>query len=217
MEPLSAIGARVRTLRKRRGLTQAELAGRIGRSVEALSVLERGRSTPTLPVLGRLSEELAVPLRDFFAPAGPPQGTGPQTPEAAARQAARMSGLLDCARDLPPPELTLAAEILERIAAYAARRPSPAAVPASGPSPETAPESESNSETDSQADTKSGPGSGTKSDGPREMLAMLLRLYKNDRQALTASLTRRRRFLAEMGDADDAAFLDRLLKLLWER
>ena len=56
MESLSAIGVRVRTLRKRRGLTQAELAGRIGRSVEALSVLERGRSTPTLPVLGRLSE-----------------------------------------------------------------------------------------------------------------------------------------------------------------
>ena len=51
----------------------------------------------------------------------------------------------------------------------------------------------------------------------RELCAALLRLYGNDRQALTATLTRRKRFLLELGEEEDAAVLDRLLKLVWQR
>ena len=191
MESLSAIGARVRTLRKRRGLTQVELAGRIGRSVEALSVLERGRSTPTLPVLGRLSEELAVPLRDFFAPAG----LDGQGPEAAAA----FTALVDSARLLPPGDLGLSARI---VAVIAEERVDAGA-----------PESSSGSVSRSASGSASEPEAGS----PRALLAALLRLYGNDRQAVTATLTRRKRFLLELGDHDGAALLERLLTLLWQR
>ena len=193
MESLSAIGARVRTLRKRRGLTQAELAGRIGRSVEALSVLERGRSTPTLPVLGRLSEELAVPLRDFFAPVG----LDGQGPEAAAA----FTALVDSARRLPPGDLGLSARIVAVIAEERADAGAPEASSSSG--------SVSRSASDSAAEPEAG--------SPRALLAALLRLYGNDRQAVTATLTRRKRFLLELGDRDGAALLERLLTLLGRR
>lgn len=46
---------------------------------------------------------------------------------------------------------------------------------------------------------------------------MLLRLYNNDRPAITATLKRRQRFLEDLGETEDAAFLARPLKLLWER
>ena len=235
MEPLSAIGARVRTFRKRRGLTQEELAGRIGRSAEALSVLERGRSTPTLPVLSRLSEELAVPLRDFFDPAGPPHTRtpsantplantagrdAPQTPEQAARQAALMTALLDSARSLPPPELALAAGLLDRLAAYHSARAAQAETERqSFPEQQSYPESQA---TPAEANTPNHSRASHRRqartpDHPRDMLPLLLRLYQNDRQALTATLTRRQRFLKEIGDHKDAAFLGELLQLLWER
>ena len=191
MESLSAIGARVRTLRKRRGLTQAELAGRIGRSTEALSVLERGRSTPTLPVLGRLSEELAVPLRDFFAPAGQ-DGQGPEA-------AAAFTALVDCARLLPPGDLGLSARIVAVIAEARAE--------AGGP----------DSSSGSASRSASNPSPEPEAGSPRALLAALLRLYGNDRQAITATLTRRKRFLLELGDHDGAALLERLLTLLWQR
>ena len=222
MESLSAIGARVRTLRKRRGLTQEELAGRIGRSVETLSVLERGRATPTLPVLGRLSEALDVPLRDFFDPVSVPGGAGqgdelqdaagpgaagPETtPPQAAQQAARITALLDCARNLPQPELILANDILERIAAYHRDRP-PSGAAGQG---ETAPG-------EAKASERKAALSNRELDPARETLAMLLRLYNNDRPAITATLKRRQRFLDDLGETEDAAFLARLLKLLWER
>ena len=217
MESLNAIGARVRTLRKRRGLTQEELAGRIGRSVETLSVLERGRATPTLPVLGRLSEALAVPLRDFFEPAfgagGPvpsaaaPDAARPETtPPQAAKQAAQLTALLDCARNLPPPELALANDILDRIAAYH-RDHLPTGEAGQG---ETAPGEAKTSGRDAALSNRD-------PDPARETLAMLLRLYNNDRPAITATLKRRQRFLEDMGETEDAAFLARLLKLLWER
>lgn len=197
MEPLSAIGARVRSFRKHRGLTQIELAGRIGRSAEALSVLERGRSTPSLPVLSRLSEALAVPLRDFFAPA--------EAPEQSPEEAALYTALLGSARCLRPPDLELAAQILAVIAAQR--------------------ENGLNREVGGLGSARRGlryppppvPASDQDADHLRNTLAMLLRLYKNDRPAIAATLTRRRRFLAEMGDAEDVAFLDALLKKLRQR
>ena len=197
MESLSAIGARVRTLRKRRGLTQAQLAGRIGRSVEALSVLERGRSTPTLPVLGRLSEELAVPLRDFFAPAG----LDGQGPEAAAA----FTALVDSARLLPPGDLGLSARIVAVIAEERAEAGAPES--SSGSSPRSG----------SVSRSASNPSQEPEAGSPRALLAALLRLYGNDRQAVTATLTRRKRFLLELGDRDGAALLERLLILLGQR
>ena len=66
MELKQIIGARVRAARKRRGYTQEQLADLIGRTVETVSNVERGRTIPTLETLDRLGHSLDVPLREFF-------------------------------------------------------------------------------------------------------------------------------------------------------
>jgi transcriptional regulator with XRE-family HTH domain len=60
------IGRGVADARIRRGLTQEDLAGRIGCSVETVASLERGRNFPRFRVLAALSRALRVPLRDLL-------------------------------------------------------------------------------------------------------------------------------------------------------
>ena len=50
------IGAEIRDLRKARGLTLEDLAGRIGRSVGYVSQVERGISPLTIPNLKAIAE-----------------------------------------------------------------------------------------------------------------------------------------------------------------
>ena len=59
------IGRQIAKARLARGLTQEGLAERTGRSVEAISNLERGKSFPSLDTLQSLSDRLGVPIRDF--------------------------------------------------------------------------------------------------------------------------------------------------------
>ena len=56
------LGARVRDLRKDRGLTLEELAGVSGVSRAMISKLERGEKNPTLVIAARLAEGLGVSL-----------------------------------------------------------------------------------------------------------------------------------------------------------
>lgn len=60
------VGGQVKTLRKQAGLTQAEFGEKIGRTAEAISNVETGRSLPSLDTLIATSEALGVPLTDFF-------------------------------------------------------------------------------------------------------------------------------------------------------
>ena len=61
-------GARVRELRARAGLTQAELAGLCGRAVEAQRVgeLERGEQNATLKTVERLAKGLGCEPAELF-------------------------------------------------------------------------------------------------------------------------------------------------------
>lgn len=68
-EPLSAaqlLAQDIRVLRKARGLTLAEIALRLKRSVGWLSQVERGLSTPSLADLRAFAEIFGVPLSLFF-------------------------------------------------------------------------------------------------------------------------------------------------------
>lgn len=56
----------VRDLRKHRGLTLDELAGRVKRSLGFLSQVERGLSRPTVADLTAISEALQVPTTYFY-------------------------------------------------------------------------------------------------------------------------------------------------------
>jgi len=59
-------GALVRHHRKRAGLSQAQLAEKIGRQPNAVQKLETGKSRPTFETLVRLAQALDVDVRDLF-------------------------------------------------------------------------------------------------------------------------------------------------------
>ena len=67
---LRAIGRNIAEIRNYRGLTQEQLAHRIGVSADALASLERGARFPRLRTLLVLSQELDVPLRDLMEDQG---------------------------------------------------------------------------------------------------------------------------------------------------
>lgn len=58
-------GSRISTIRSRCGMTQAQLADCIGRSVSEVSRWERGVALPALDVLRRLCRVLCVSLGDL--------------------------------------------------------------------------------------------------------------------------------------------------------
>ncbi|MGF7004989.1 helix-turn-helix domain-containing protein [Aminobacter sp. BE322] len=65
------LAADLRALRKSRGLTLAEIALKLGRSVGWVSQVERGLSTPSLGDLRAFAELFGVPISLFFAHEAP--------------------------------------------------------------------------------------------------------------------------------------------------
>ena len=59
-------GRRVQELREARGLTQEQLAARIGRSVDTVSNIERGVNATRIEIAHQLAVELGVRLPDLF-------------------------------------------------------------------------------------------------------------------------------------------------------
>lgn len=60
------LGARVKELRKSRGLSQEQLAEMIGIEPKHVSRIEVGKSYPTLDRLERIAKALDVPMKTFF-------------------------------------------------------------------------------------------------------------------------------------------------------
>jgi len=79
------LGRQVRLHRERNGLSQVDLAEAIGRSVQMLGRIERGRSAPSLDTLEEIARVLQTPVRDFFEPGQAEEGVG--------RIVQRLSGL----------------------------------------------------------------------------------------------------------------------------
>lgn len=65
-DPKRLVGERVQLLRKRKGLSQEELANKVGIDTKSLSRLERGAHFPSLETLEKVRVELGVELKDFF-------------------------------------------------------------------------------------------------------------------------------------------------------
>ncbi len=66
------LGADLRTLRKSRGVTLSDLAGRLGRSVGWLSQVERDLSEPSVGDLRHIAAALDVPISMLFGHAAAP-------------------------------------------------------------------------------------------------------------------------------------------------
>jgi transcriptional regulator with XRE-family HTH domain len=65
------VGARLRAMRTARGLTMRVLAKMSGLSVNTLSLIERGRTSPSVNTLQQLATQLQEPISAFFDP--PPE------------------------------------------------------------------------------------------------------------------------------------------------
>lgn len=59
-------GIRLRILRSIRQMTQEELAQVAGISVDFLSLVERGKNSPSFTNLGKLAQALNVPVKELF-------------------------------------------------------------------------------------------------------------------------------------------------------
>jgi transcriptional regulator with XRE-family HTH domain len=59
-------GKHLRAIRQERQLTQEEFAELVGISVDFLSLIERGINAPSFEVLGQMSKNLRMPVRDLF-------------------------------------------------------------------------------------------------------------------------------------------------------
>src|SRR5919107_474051 len=61
------VGERLRELREARNISMRALATRSGLSANALSMIERGRASPSVSTLYKLSEALGVSVTAFFS------------------------------------------------------------------------------------------------------------------------------------------------------
>src|SRR5512140_51421 len=62
------VGVRLRELREARSTSMRALAAKSGLSANALSMIERGRTSPSVSTLYKLADALGVPVTEFFAP-----------------------------------------------------------------------------------------------------------------------------------------------------
>ncbi|CAL9328105.1 helix-turn-helix domain-containing protein [Streptomyces sp. enrichment culture] len=80
-QALASMGARLRAVRERRGVTLSGVSRATGISTSTLSRVETGRRKPTLEVLLQLSKEYGVSLDELAgtapAPAAKPRATAP--------------------------------------------------------------------------------------------------------------------------------------------
>ena len=66
MAPIEKIAMRIKALRAKRDITQAELAARAGISHGYLARLETGRQDPTITTLEKLAKALRVPVEKLL-------------------------------------------------------------------------------------------------------------------------------------------------------
>lgn len=64
-QPQPALGAAIRQLRQKRGLTQEELAHEADITTGTLSLIERGQANPTWATVSAIAQALEVSLRQL--------------------------------------------------------------------------------------------------------------------------------------------------------
>lgn len=60
------LGARIKELRKREGVTQEQLAEKVDLATRYISLIEVGRSTPSLETVENIAAALGVEVKDLF-------------------------------------------------------------------------------------------------------------------------------------------------------
>lgn len=101
------IGLRVREARKAARLTQDALAERLGRTVESVSNLERGKSLPSLEALAAIADALGLRLPDLLS--------GIEAESLDREQLQLESRAMAAIRTLDKPRLRIAVKQLEAL------------------------------------------------------------------------------------------------------
>jgi len=91
MDIVERLGRRVRELRKRKRLTQTELAEKAGIDPKYIGQIERGETNPTVRLLANIAQALDISLAELF--------TFPQEVEEEEFEDIRV---LDIVRNKPP-------------------------------------------------------------------------------------------------------------------
>ena len=99
------LGADLRALRRARGLTLADLADRLGRSVGWLSQVERDKSDPSITDLRHIAAALDVSISVFFGQTATPADEQGYIVRKGARRAIG-SGVTGLVEELLSPDLT---------------------------------------------------------------------------------------------------------------
>jgi len=100
-----SLGADLRALRRARGLTLADVAGTLGKSVGWMSQVERDLSAPSIDDLRRIARLLDVPLSLLFGQAQAPAHEAGHVVRKGARRSigSPLAGLIE---ELLSPDLT---------------------------------------------------------------------------------------------------------------
>jgi transcriptional regulator with XRE-family HTH domain len=108
-QPAMALGERIRQLRKEAGLSQADLAEKIGADPGRVSRYEAGRITPSADALVRLAETLNVSIDHLLIDAVP------RRPLHSAEDA--LGDHLAAVAELPPDDLASLLNVIDGLVA----------------------------------------------------------------------------------------------------
>ena len=108
MDLKKQIAARIRTIRTARDLSQDDLAAMIGRSVDAISNIERGKNLPSLETLIALAEGLELTLVDLV-------GNWPAKAKISSKRVASEAELIEITRQLSDQQLAIAVKQLHAL------------------------------------------------------------------------------------------------------
>lgn len=102
------IAIKIKAARKARELTQEDFASLIGRSVDAVSNIERAKGLPSLDTLESIAAKLEIPIAEFF---DNPRGRS----KLSARRFEALARLNELGRGLPDRALEIAVKQLQAL------------------------------------------------------------------------------------------------------
>ena len=79
------VSTRLRAARIAKGLTQEELAGRLGMATESISHIERGVTVPSLKTIAAMAEVLEIGVEEVFSGLNSDRKTGRKRAELEAQ------------------------------------------------------------------------------------------------------------------------------------
>lgn len=106
------LGERLRTYRKRRNMTQEELAYRASFSTSFISDIERAEKSPTIESLVRITDALGITLEELFANTQARKQT---------KEAETVASIIGKIHNLPPQELRTVNDMVNLLLSFRAK------------------------------------------------------------------------------------------------